>query len=133
VSSGYQAREGFACRFEPRPQSASLAVAQNARKQARTADIMLRFLSALAGTSLLLIGSTAGAHERCACHEVVLNGQLNMAGFDGGVGDRFGASDDGYTSTYAYMSGRSFTRSSAFAFARASAHASAHVGGHGHR
>src|SRR5258707_15796941 len=65
---------------------------------------------------------SAAAHENCGCRErLVLNGRLNTADFDGGVGDRFGDGGAGYGGGYAF----SYGGASAGAFAGGSAFAAA--------
>jgi hypothetical protein len=71
----------------------------------------------------LMLGASASveAHD-CGCSGIVLNGRLNTADFDGGVGGsgyEGGSGGGGYAIGFA--SGRSFASASAFAFARASA------------
>ena len=70
--------------------------------------------------------SSVFAHERCGCREgLVLNGRLNTADFDGGVGDRFGSDAGGGGYAIAYGGASAGGASGAFASARASAFASA--------
>src|ERR1700761_9637455 len=99
-----------------------------------------RALIVLAAVGLSALG--AHAHESCGCRgSLVLNGRLNTADFDGGVGDRFGDGGASGGGGYAYAAGdgaaAGFARGSAVAFASAHASAfshssiSAHFGGHG--
>jgi hypothetical protein len=79
----------------------------------------------------LMLGSVASAEERdCHCSEIVLNGSLNTADFNGGVG---GVVDDGaYGGGGGYASADASAHASAFAQARAfSAAFSRGRGGHG--
>lgn len=66
----------------------------------------------------LMFGAGASAEERdCHCSQIVLNGSLNTADFDGGVG---GVVDDGaYGSGGGYASADASTQADAFARARA--------------
>ena len=98
--------------------------------------------AACAITLLGIASSTALAHERG--QPLVLNGLLNTADFDGGVGDRFGAGtytgSYGYAISYGGASAGAFAAARAAAFAHASAfarssfhggmHGSMHGGGH---
>jgi len=74
------------------------------------------------------------AHE-CRCNGIVLNGSLNTADFDGGVGYGTGyASMEviGYTMTMPSVSAFAFAHAHAFAFAGSHAFAFAHgMSGHG--
>ncbi|HEY0107242.1 MAG TPA: hypothetical protein VGB91_14265 [Rhizomicrobium sp.] len=84
--------------------------------------------AALVAALFVSMATPSLAHERCDCREV-LNGRLNTADFDGGVGDRFGdggiATGGGYV--IAYGSASAFGASGAAASASASAHAFAHA------
>lgn len=86
----------------------------------------------LAGCIVVFMVSAAGAHERyrdCDCR-VVLNGCLNTADFDGGVG--YGAAAEGGGGGVFVVGGSSaFASASAFAFARAHASVSFGRGMHG--
>ena len=92
----------------------------------------MRLIACLAA-SVAFFAVPALAHEDdnaddCGCHHhqgLVLNGTLNTADFDGGVG--YGVAGDGYASGYSFSYGgaSAFAGSSAAAFALASA--SAHV------
>jgi hypothetical protein len=91
----------------------------------------------VATAAILFAASPSLAHERCGCRGEVLNGRLNTADFDGGVGDRTGDGGayggGGYVIAYGDASSASgaFAAARASAFASASSHAFAHGGGHG--
>ncbi|HUO88022.1 MAG TPA: hypothetical protein VMU08_02515 [Rhizomicrobium sp.] len=95
---------------------------------------MVKAQAIAAACAITLAGianSTALAHERG--QPLVLNGQLNTADFDGGVGDRFGAGvyagPYGYAISYGGASAGAFAAARAAAFAHASAFARASSGG----
>ena len=107
---------------------------------------MRRMRAIAAGAACLVaLSLPAFGHERCGCGGgEVLNGRLNTADFDGGVGDRYGdggvAYGGGYAITYGGAPSGAFAGASASASARASAYARAsvtthfvsfHGGGHG--
>jgi hypothetical protein len=96
----------------------------------------MRLFAALAAC-ISLTAVSASAHEPCGCRErLVLNGQLNTADFDGGVGDRFGGGGAIYGGTTVMVYGNASAGGSAFAAAHASAYArasvSTHIGGGAH-
>jgi len=101
---------------------------------------MRRMRTIAAGAAcLFVLNLPALAHERCGCREgggEVLNGRLNTADFDGGVGDRFGSGSSGGVIVYSGASSGAFSGASASATAHASASArasvSTHFGGRGH-
>ena len=84
----------------------------------------------------VMLGSTAQsqAHD-CHCYGIVLNGSLNTADFDGGVGYGAaygGAEIVGYTISGPSTSAFGFARTHTFAFARStSMHGGLIGGGHG--
>lgn len=88
--------------------------------------------------SIIALVLSAVAHAEahgCGCDGIVLNGKLNTADFDGGVG--YGAGYGGvevvgYTMTVPSASAFAFAHARAFAFARAHAFAFSHgMSGHG--
>ena len=78
-----------------------------------------------------MLGASASAEaHNCGCSGIVLNGRLNTADFDGGVGgggDYGGFGGGGYAISFA--SGRSFASASAFARASAFSHGGGMHGG----
>ncbi|MEI9995484.1 MAG: hypothetical protein WDM91_12880 [Rhizomicrobium sp.] len=74
--------------------------------------------------------TAAAAHDGCRCREpLVLNGRLQTANFDGGVGDRYGDSGYVYGGTTVVVGGNASAGGSGTAFAAARASAFAHAGG----
>lgn len=85
----------------------------------------------------LLAAAPAFAHDRCGCREdgyaprgEVLNGRIDISGFDGGVGDRFGGGGaysygGGYVIAYGGAAAGGFSGSGGTAGGSASASASA--------
>jgi hypothetical protein len=90
----------------------------------------------------MLVGlAQAQAHE-CHCYGIVLNGSLNTADFNGGVGygaEYGGTEVIGYTISFPATSAFAFAHAQAFGFARSSVHgghpggARGRHGGGGHR
>ena len=78
-----------------------------------------RLLPVAASLAAFMSGAAASAGTRdCGCCGVVLNGCLNTADFDGGVG--YGA-DDGGSGGGGYATSHAYASASAVVFARAHA------------
>jgi hypothetical protein len=94
-------------------------------------SLMVKSRTVAAACAIILFGlaSASVAHERE--NRIVLNGQLNTADFDGGVGDRFGDSGGAYGYAVSYGSAAAFSGSAAFASAHAAAFAHASAFSHG--
>jgi hypothetical protein len=90
-------------------------------------------ISRLATTTAILLavfGTTAEAGSSQG-GPLVLNGQLSTSDFSGGVGDRYGATDDYYPSSYFVMRGNGF-RGRGFGFPHGHfGHGMGHGGSHG--
>ncbi len=90
-----------------------------------------RRLSIAGFIAALTLGASAQAHDR-DCNGVVLNGCLNTADFNGGVGygvDYGGAGGGGYAAGSAYASAFAFAHARAFAFGRSIGVPRTHSGG----
>jgi len=96
---------------------------------------MVKSRTIAAACAIALFGVTGAVSAHEDSHRIVLNGRINTADFDGGVGDRFG--DGGYAGSYGYAIsyGGAFASThaavSAHAFARASAFARSSFRGSG--
>lgn len=89
-----------------------------------------------ATAALMLVGLAQSQAHDCHCYGLVLNGRLNTADFDGGVGYDAAFTDaggGGYTMSVPTTSAFAFAsaHAQAFAFARSGAHGGHFGGGHG--